>query len=64
MGQSLGKKAVSIKLVRAGNGQPPGFLIALGRGLLHVVDAIPLGLGFLAPTSVRRSPTRSSPRLW
>jgi uncharacterized RDD family membrane protein YckC len=49
MGQSLGKKAVSIKLVRAGDGQPPGFLIALGRGLLHVLDALPLCLGFIAP---------------
>ena len=48
-GQSPGKQALKIKVVRDSDGQLVGFGTALVRWLLHVVDALPFGLGFLWP---------------
>jgi uncharacterized RDD family membrane protein YckC len=48
-GQTLGKKVAGIKLIREDSGQPVGFGLAFGRALTHVVDGLPLYIGFLAP---------------
>ncbi|MBE1467764.1 RDD family protein [Kibdelosporangium phytohabitans] len=48
-GQSWGKKVAGIKLVREDSGQVIGFGLAFGRQFLHIVDALPLYIGFLAP---------------
>lgn len=47
-GQTLGKKAMSIKVVRKDNQQVPGFMAALLRETIgKAVSAIVLGLGYL-----------------
>ena len=46
-GQTLGKKAMGIRVVRKSNGGPLGFGLAIGRYLARFVDAITLGLGLL-----------------
>jgi uncharacterized RDD family membrane protein YckC len=48
-GQSIGKKVVGTKLVRVRDGQPVGFGLAVGRQFLHVLDSLPLYLGYLWP---------------
>lgn len=48
-GQSLGKQAVGTMLVRATTGRPVGFGLAFGRHLAHVLDGLPLYLGYLWP---------------
>jgi uncharacterized RDD family membrane protein YckC len=48
-GQSLGKRVLGTRLVRAGSEEPVGFGRAFGRQIAHVLDAIPLGLGYLWP---------------
>jgi len=48
-GDTPGKKALGIKLVRESTGQPIGFGMAFGRRLLHFIDALPCYLGFLWP---------------
>ncbi|CAM4071259.1 RDD family protein [Kibdelosporangium persicum] len=48
-GQSWGKKAAGIKVVREDSGQVIGFGLAFGRHILHFIDALPLWIGFLAP---------------
>jgi uncharacterized RDD family membrane protein YckC len=48
-GQSLGKSVLGTRLVSAGSGEPVGFGRAFGRQVAHLVDAIPLGVGFLWP---------------
>ncbi|MGP3982016.1 RDD family protein [Streptomyces sp. KR80] len=51
-GQTIGKRAVSIRLLRERDGQPLGFGMAFARRLLHIVDALPffpLCLGYLWP---------------
>lgn len=48
-GYSLGKQALGIKLVKDGTDLPPGIGLNIGRGFAHVLDAIPLYLGFLWP---------------
>ena len=48
-GQSVGKRVVGIKLVRADTRQPVGFGLALGRQFCHIVDSIPLFIGYFAP---------------
>jgi uncharacterized RDD family membrane protein YckC len=48
-GQSIGKKIVGTKLVRASDGQPVGFGLAIGRQFLHVLDSLPLYIGYLWP---------------
>jgi uncharacterized RDD family membrane protein YckC len=46
-GQTLGKKAMGIRVVRKNNGAPVGYGLAVGRYLARFVDAITLGLGLL-----------------
>ena len=48
-GQTPGKKVVGIKVLREADGGLLGFGTAIGRGLLHILDALPLGLGYLWP---------------
>jgi uncharacterized RDD family membrane protein YckC len=48
-GQSLGKSLLGTRLVCARSGEPVGVGRALGRQVAHLVDAIPLGAGFLRP---------------
>ncbi|RSM61604.1 RDD family protein [Kibdelosporangium aridum] len=48
-GQTLGKKVAGIKLIREDSGQVVGFGLAFGRQFLHIVDALPIYIGFLAP---------------
>jgi uncharacterized RDD family membrane protein YckC len=65
-GQSIGKKALGMQLVRAittTDGREllvrPGVLLTLVRQLCHVVDAAVFYLGFLAPLWTRRYQTFS-----
>ncbi|HVE62191.1 MAG TPA: RDD family protein [Mycobacteriales bacterium] len=48
-GRTPGKDALKIRLLREEDGQVVGFGNAVIRGLLHILDALPLGLGFLWP---------------
>ncbi len=48
-GQTVGKKVLGITLVRLDRPGPPGAWFAIGRYLLHIVDAIPCYLGYLWP---------------
>lgn len=48
-GQSVGKKRVGLRLLREGDGQVLGGGLGIGRYFLHIVDALPLYLGFLWP---------------
>jgi uncharacterized RDD family membrane protein YckC len=48
-GQSLGKKALSIRLVGEDTGQPIGVLVAWVRDLCHAVDMLICCVGFLFP---------------
>ena len=48
-GQSIGKQVLGTKLVRARDGQPVGFGLAVGRQFLHILDALPLYIGYLWP---------------
>jgi uncharacterized RDD family membrane protein YckC len=48
-GQSLGKSVLGIRLVRDGTGEPVGFGRAVGRQVAHLLDGLPLGLGYLWP---------------
>jgi uncharacterized RDD family membrane protein YckC len=48
-GQTLGKKIVGIRLLREYDGSTLGFGLAFGRRLLHVVDYLSCGIGYLWP---------------
>ena len=48
-GQSIGKSALGLKLVRESDAQPMGPGPCFLRGLAHIVDAIPFYIGFLWP---------------
>jgi uncharacterized RDD family membrane protein YckC len=48
-GQTFGKKVAGIKLIREDSGQPVGFGLAFGRAFLHILDALPIYIGFFAP---------------
>ncbi|MDH6135952.1 putative RDD family membrane protein YckC [Kitasatospora sp. MAA4] len=48
-GQTIGKKAVGIRLVREIDGQPLGFGMCFVRRLAHVVDSALCGIGYLWP---------------
>ena len=48
-GQTIGKRATRIKLVRLDDGQPIGAGLSILRYFVHVVDQIPLYLGYLWP---------------
>ncbi|MFE0424713.1 RDD family protein [Streptomyces sp. NPDC058953] len=48
-GQTPGKKAAGIKLLRERDGQTVGFGMAVVRYLAHILDALPCYLGYLWP---------------
>jgi uncharacterized RDD family membrane protein YckC len=48
-GQSLGRRALGIRLVSLTTGQPIGAGLAFGRDVLHILDLIPCLVGFLWP---------------
>ncbi|MER5212294.1 RDD family protein [Streptomyces sp. NPDC002838] len=48
-GQTIGKKAVGIRLVRESDGQPLGVGMAFVRRLAHFLDSLPCYLGWLWP---------------
>jgi uncharacterized RDD family membrane protein YckC len=48
-GQSIGKKVVGTKLVRNADGQYVGFGMSFLRQLAHVLDGLPLYIGYLWP---------------
>jgi uncharacterized RDD family membrane protein YckC len=48
-GQSWGKRALHLKLVRMDDKQLLGTGAALVRGLAHILDILTLGVGFLLP---------------
>ncbi len=48
-GQSWGKRALGLKLLRMDNGQPIGGGLSAARDLLHIVDSIPCYVGLLWP---------------
>ena len=48
-GQSLGKSALGMRLVGADSGEPVGVARAVARQVAHLLDGLPLGLGYLWP---------------
>jgi uncharacterized RDD family membrane protein YckC len=48
-GQSLGKSVLGTRLVSVRSGEPVGFARAFWRQFAHLIDGIPLGLGYLWP---------------
>jgi len=48
-GQTIGKGVLNIRLVRLDGINPPGVGLSIGRYFLHIVDALPCGLGYLWP---------------
>ncbi|MEZ5371169.1 MAG: RDD family protein [Microthrixaceae bacterium] len=56
-GQTVGRRAMGIRAVKAGTAQPLGFGRALGRNLARPISGIPLDLGYLAPLWDRRRRT-------
>jgi uncharacterized RDD family membrane protein YckC len=48
-GQSWGKRALRLKLVRMADNQLIGAGAAVVRGLAHILDILTLGVGFLLP---------------
>lgn len=56
-GSSLGKGLLRIRVLDATTLQPIGFWRSLIRHLTHLVDVVPVGLGFLWPLWDRRNQT-------
>ena len=48
-GQTIGKKQLHTRLVREIDGQVVGAGTSVGRGFLHIIDGLPLYLGYLWP---------------
>ena len=48
-GQTPGRKAVNIQVIKESTGQPIGFGLAIGRWLLDIVNGLPCYLGYLWP---------------
>ncbi|HEX2498841.1 MAG: RDD family protein [Actinomycetes bacterium] len=48
-GQSIGKRVINIKVVREQDGQVIGGGLGIARYFIHIVDALPCGLGYLWP---------------
>ena len=48
-GQSIGKKALNIALVKQDTGQFTGVGLSIGRMFAHILDSLPCYLGFLWP---------------
>lgn len=56
-GYSVGKQVLGIKLIKEATGQPLGAWPAFGRQLLHILDALSLGIGYLWPLWDRKRQT-------
>lgn len=56
-GASIGKYAVGIRVLDVDSGRPIGMLRIFIRALMHILDTIPLGLGYLWPLWDRRNQT-------
>lgn len=56
-GQSVGYRVTGIRLVRQADGRHLGFLMAVVRDIVHIVDALPCYLGFLWPLWDRNKQT-------
>lgn len=48
-GQSWGKQALGLKLLRMDNGQPIGGGMAFVRDIAHILDSLPCYIGYLWP---------------
>lgn len=48
-GQTVGKRLAGISVGTADTGQPLGAGLTFARQLVHIVDALPCGLGYLWP---------------
>ncbi len=48
-GQTPGKRALGIKVLREQDGQLLGAGAGIGRAFLHILDVLSLGLGYLWP---------------
>jgi uncharacterized RDD family membrane protein YckC len=48
-GQSLGKRVLGIQLIAVDTGQPVGVGRSFGRQVAHLIDGLPLALGYLWP---------------
>jgi len=48
-GQSIGKQALGIKLIKEETGQPVGGWFSFGRQIVHIVDGLSLFIGYLWP---------------
>lgn len=48
-GQTIGKRVIRIKLVSETNAQLIGGGMSIVRGIAHIVDSIPCGVGYLFP---------------
>jgi uncharacterized RDD family membrane protein YckC len=56
-GASIGKSAWGLRVVGTETGEPVGLWWSLGRAAGHVLNAVPLGLGYLWPLWDRRHQT-------
>jgi uncharacterized RDD family membrane protein YckC len=56
-GASLGKQCVGILVISAGDARPIGGILTFVRAIAHVLDALPLGLGYLWPLWDRKRQT-------
>lgn len=56
-GQSWGKRRYRLRLVRMADKQPIGFRGAFERGLVHIIDILSLGVGYLLPLWDKRRQT-------
>ncbi len=56
-GASLGKMAVHIKVLDEDTGRPIGMLRSFVRGLMHFLDTISVGVGYLWPLWDRKRQT-------
>ncbi len=48
-GQTIGKRVVNIRALRERDGLPMGAGLSIARAILHIVDQLPLYLGYLWP---------------
>lgn len=54
-GQSLGKKAVGIYVIKKDTGEFLGGAVGIGRQLLHILDYLALGTGFIVGLFITRT---------
>lgn len=54
-GQSLGYKAMGLHLASDRDGRPIGGGAGIGREILHILDALPLGLGYIIGLSTGKT---------